>query len=99
MSSVFLGLGSNVDAETNLRAGVAALRGCFGGLRLSPVYRSIAVGFEGNDFLNLAAAIDTDMQPLALKDFLNLFVPVRRYRCKTSECHWQGLRVSRSRHE
>jgi len=31
--------------------------------------------------------------------FVNLLVPVRRYRCKSSECHWQGLRVSRSRHE
>jgi len=72
MSSVFLGLGSNVDAEANLRAGVTALRERFGGVRLSPAYRSIAVGFDGNDFLNLVAAIDTDMQPLALKDFLNL---------------------------
>lgn len=72
MSSVFLGLGSNVDAAANIRAGVAALRERFGVVRLSPVYRSLAVGFDGNDFLNLAAAIDTDIQPLALKDFLNL---------------------------
>ncbi len=30
---------------------------------------------------------------------LDLFVPVRRYRCKNRDCRWQGLRVKRSRHE
>jgi hypothetical protein len=30
---------------------------------------------------------------------VNLLVPVRRYRCKSNECHWQGLRVGHSRHE
>lgn len=26
---------------------------------------------------------------------VNLFVPVRRYRCKNSECRWQGLRIGK----
>ncbi len=30
---------------------------------------------------------------------LDLFVPVRRYRCKNHDCRWQGLRVKRSRYE
>jgi hypothetical protein len=30
---------------------------------------------------------------------LDLFVPVRRYRCKNRDCYWSGLRVKRSRHE
>lgn len=30
---------------------------------------------------------------------LDLFVPVRRYRCKNSDCRWQGLRTKRSRYE
>jgi predicted RNA-binding Zn-ribbon protein involved in translation (DUF1610 family) len=30
---------------------------------------------------------------------LNLFVPVRRYRCTNHECSWHGLRVRRSRRE
>jgi hypothetical protein len=29
---------------------------------------------------------------------LNVFVPVRRYRCKNRACRWQGLRVSPPRH-
>lgn len=71
MSTVYLGMGSNVSVEQNIRAGVAALRHTFGAVRLSPVYRSTAVGFSGEDFINLAACVDTVMQPLELKEFLN----------------------------
>jgi len=38
---------------------------------LSPAYQSKAVGFSGEDFLNLAARVETSMQPLELKEFLN----------------------------
>src|SRR5262249_53341530 len=36
-----------------------------------PAYRFPAVGFTGPDFLNLAAAIDTDLEPEALNDWLH----------------------------
>lgn len=68
---VYLGIGSNVDAESNIGAGMEELRLEFPDLRLSPVYRTRAVGFEGSDFLNLAACGSTRMQPLELKDWLN----------------------------
>lgn len=71
MSRAWLGLGSNVDADRNIAAGVAALRETFGAVALSPVYRTAAVGFEGNDFLNLAARVETAMPPLELKAWLN----------------------------
>jgi 2-amino-4-hydroxy-6-hydroxymethyldihydropteridine diphosphokinase len=71
MSTVYLGFGSNVNVEENIRAGVGALRQEFGQLGLSPVYRSTAVGFAGDDFINLTARVETDMQPLELKEFLN----------------------------
>ena len=71
MSTVFLGVGSNVDAEHHVRAGLAALRETFGEVSVSPVYRSIAVGFDGDDFLNLAVKIETSLQPLELKHWLN----------------------------
>jgi len=71
MSLVYLGIGSNVNVENNIRAGMLALRQSFGAIGLSPVYRSTAVGFSGDDFINLVARIDTDMQPLELKEFLN----------------------------
>ncbi len=71
MSTVYLGIGSNVDAESHVRAGLAELRQYFGEIAISPVYQSRAVGFDGEDFLNLVACVQTDLQPLQLKQWLN----------------------------
>jgi 2-amino-4-hydroxy-6-hydroxymethyldihydropteridine diphosphokinase len=70
MSTAWLGLGSNVSAESNIRAGIRELVRDFANVRLSPVYASTAVGFEGDDFINLVARVDTDMQPLELREYL-----------------------------
>src|SRR5690625_6108472 len=70
MSTAWLGLGSNQNAQANLRAGLAALYRRFDHLAVSPVYRSPAVGFSGQDFLNCAARISTDLSPVQLKQWL-----------------------------
>ncbi len=67
----YLSLGSNIAPERHLTAAVAELRAAFGGVVLSPVYRCAAIGFDGPDFLNLAAIIDTDLAPVALNDWLH----------------------------
>lgn len=69
--SVYLGLGSNVQPEQNIAAGIAALEATMGEIQLSPAYRTRSVGFDGEDFINLAAHCSTDMQPLELKAWLN----------------------------
>ncbi|MEE8496149.1 MAG: 2-amino-4-hydroxy-6-hydroxymethyldihydropteridine diphosphokinase [Xanthomonadales bacterium] len=71
MSTAYLCLGSNVNARSNILAGIAALREAFNNVRLSPAYQTRAVGFKGDDFINLAASIETMLQPLELKQFLN----------------------------
>jgi len=71
MSTAYLGLGSNVSARSNIAAGIEALREEFNNVRLSPVYQTPAVGFHGNDFINLTAAVDTGFEPIELKQFLN----------------------------
>jgi len=71
MAKAYLSLGSNLDAEANLRSAITALRERFGDVVLSPVYRTKSVGFDGTDFLNAAAIIDTDLDPLALNDWLH----------------------------
>ena len=68
MATVYLGLGSNIDAGKNLRTAVDALRHRYGELTVSPVYRSAAVGFEGPDFLNLVVALRTEATPSELLD-------------------------------
>lgn len=64
MTTVLLSLGSNVQPEHYLAAAVAALRERFGTIRVSPAYRTPAVGFDGPAFLNNAVVIQTDW-PLA----------------------------------
>jgi 2-amino-4-hydroxy-6-hydroxymethyldihydropteridine diphosphokinase len=63
MARVYLGLGSNVDAERHLRLAVRELQRRFGALQLSPVYQSPPLGFDGDDFLNAVAGLDTDRPP------------------------------------
>jgi 2-amino-4-hydroxy-6-hydroxymethyldihydropteridine diphosphokinase len=65
MARVFLGVGSNIDRERCIAAGLDALQALFQQLALSPVYDSPAIGFEGQPFLNLVVGVQT---PLPLLD-------------------------------
>ena len=71
MTEVFVGIGSNVEPEKNVRQAVALLRQRFRNLRLSPVYRNKAVGFEGDDFFNLVAVFETDLGVTELNTVLD----------------------------
>ena len=62
----YLSLGSNIDPEMNLALAFSALRGRFEHVRFSPVYRTASVGFDGADFLNAAAVLDTRLSPQEL---------------------------------
>ncbi len=66
MALAYLGLGSNLDAENNMRLALREIRERFVLLDVSPVYRSKALGFEGADFLNAAAIIETELSPKEL---------------------------------
>lgn len=70
MSTTYLSLGSNIDPEENIRSAIRALHDAFDSVVLSPIYRSESFGFEGGDFINLAAAVETDRGPLEIKRFL-----------------------------
>jgi len=71
MGKAFLSLGSNQQPEANLRSAFDALRARFGAIAASVVYRFPAVGFSGPDFLNAGAVIDSDLDPVALNDWLH----------------------------
>lgn len=70
MTQVFLGLGSNLDREKNIRAGLHALTNIFGDLKLSQVYESESVGFKGSNFYNLVASLQTDLTIAELSETL-----------------------------
>lgn len=63
MREVLVAAGSNVDPVRHLARAVRALSARFPGVRLSRAYRNKAVGFEGEDFVNLVVAFDTDLPP------------------------------------
>jgi 2-amino-4-hydroxy-6-hydroxymethyldihydropteridine diphosphokinase len=60
---VYVAAGSNVEPEQNLRAALERLTRIFGTLRSSPAYRNKAMGFAGDDFVNLVVGFATE-QPL-----------------------------------
>ncbi len=61
MPRVLVAAGSNVDAHVNLRKALAELRTSFPGLQSSHAYRNRAVGFTGDDFINLVVSFETEL--------------------------------------
>lgn len=60
MTTLALSIGSNIDAQSNIRAALDALNLEFDNIRSSKTYESQAVGFDGDNFLNLVVLADTD---------------------------------------
>lgn len=57
----FVSVGSNVEKEKNIAAGLNSLRETFGQLKISPVYETAAVGFSGENFYNLVVSFETNL--------------------------------------
>lgn len=68
--TVYISGGSNMAPEDNLRRALAQLRGRYGNVQVSPVYRTAAVGFDGEPFLNCVFALDTRDSALEVVEFL-----------------------------
>lgn len=61
MPKIYISIGSNQDAERQIRFGVEQLKYYFTDLVVSAVYESEAVGFDGDNFLNLVASAETQL--------------------------------------
>lgn len=61
MAQIFVGMGSSINRRENIREGVLWLKKIFGEVRLSDVFESEAVGFEGVNFYNLVAEIHSEL--------------------------------------
>jgi GTP cyclohydrolase I len=73
VSRAVVSLGSNIDAAHNLPAAFDRLKRQdeIEVLAVSPIYRSAAVGPEGQpEFLNAAALVETDLNPAGLRDVM-----------------------------
>ena len=72
MANVYLGLGSNISPVDNLRIGIAELRRRYGDLQISTVYKSVALGFDGDDFLNVVVQLWSEETPHAMCEAIEL---------------------------
>lgn len=71
MHKAYLSLGSNEQPEHYLEIAVQALRDNFNHVIVSDWVQTKAVGFDGPDFINGAAVIETDMDVYQLNDWLH----------------------------
>lgn len=70
MTEIYLSLGSNVDRHRNITAALDALADLFGELKISSVYESKSVGFDGSNFFNLVVGADTTLFIVELSETL-----------------------------
>ena len=68
---IFVGIGSNIDREKNIRSCIAILRDLYGEMIISPVYETQSMGFDGPNFYNLVSCFETDESIYDLKNNLN----------------------------
>lgn len=67
---IYISGGSNIEPEANLRLALAELRRRYGEVDVSPVYKTAAVGFEGDPFLNCVYSLTVRESARAVVEFL-----------------------------
>lgn len=64
IATVYIGLGSNIDAAKNLPASATLLKKTFNGIRFSHVYRSEPMELKDQpEFFNAAAVFESELTP------------------------------------
>jgi 2-amino-4-hydroxy-6-hydroxymethyldihydropteridine diphosphokinase len=71
MSNVYVSIGSNINREHHITESLKALNKRFAPLRISNFYDCEAVGFEGDNFLNLVVGFDCDLSVSELAKILH----------------------------
>jgi len=71
MPRIYISIGSNIDAQKNIRGAIQTLQAHFGNLSISSVYESEAVGFAGDNFLNLVIAADVNLDVQQVSQILH----------------------------
>ena len=61
MMQYFLSLGSNINAEANIIFAIEQLNKILVNTKFSSIHKTKAEGFEGDDFLNLVVAGESDL--------------------------------------
>lgn len=70
MAECYISVGSNIERDSYIPAGLNSLRQQFGQLRLSTVYETQAVGFNGAAFYNLVLSFNTALDANSIAQLL-----------------------------
>ncbi|MGL5006128.1 MAG: 2-amino-4-hydroxy-6-hydroxymethyldihydropteridine diphosphokinase [Plesiomonas sp.] len=70
MVTLFIGIGSNTEREKHVRAAVQELQQAFTQVELSPVYEAKAVGVHSDNYYNLVAKCQTELDVIAVSQLL-----------------------------
>jgi 2-amino-4-hydroxy-6-hydroxymethyldihydropteridine diphosphokinase len=70
MPGVYLSIGSNIHREINIPSALNEIHDLFGALKVSSVYETDAVGFEGPPFYNLTVLFHSDEPVLKIAKML-----------------------------
>ena len=70
MVDVYVAAGSNIDPTRHLARALGALAETFAPLTISPAYGNKAVGFDGDDFVNLVVGFATELPAVKVKQRL-----------------------------
>lgn len=71
MATIYISIGSNIDPRQHVAVALDELHDCFGNIQTSSMYESRAVGFDGDNFINLVAGAQTDKDIQAVVDCLH----------------------------
>jgi 2-amino-4-hydroxy-6-hydroxymethyldihydropteridine diphosphokinase len=70
VAKVYVSIGSNIERYQHITASLDALHHHFGELLISTVFESVAVGFDGSNFLNLVVGFDCKQSVADLSQLL-----------------------------
>ena len=68
---VFIGIGSNLNKTKNIKSCISKIKNDYENVKLSPVYETKTMGFDGPNFYNLVCSFNTTEDIYKLKEKLN----------------------------
>jgi 2-amino-4-hydroxy-6-hydroxymethyldihydropteridine diphosphokinase len=71
VTQVYISVGSNQQPRDNVAKALDALSAEFSPIELSPIYESVAVGFDGDNFINLVVGFNTERSLQEIDRILN----------------------------
>lgn len=71
MATIYISIGSNINPSENIQHALNDLEKVFSEISCSRHYESESVGFEGDNFINLVARANTDMDLVVVAEHLH----------------------------